>query len=132
MDNTGMNITPQVISMRDERAEHMELWRQGKRCTICGCGDYIPDRPYVQDKSEYPEGVPDDLMALPLCRVCLRESTGGLVGPCDKACFMIFPCLDPRQDPGAILTRKLREGSLGYTPVVTNTLEQARPTAIQM
>ena len=130
MADRDMCIVPQVISMRDERAKHMELWRQGKRCTICGKAESIPDRPYVQDKSEYPEGVPDDLMALPLCRVCLRVNTED-IGPCDKACFMIFPCL--AITPAMSLTRKLREGSMGFVKTVhTDTLEQAGPRTVVM
>ena len=132
MADRDMCIVPQVISMRDERAKHMELWRQGKRCTVCGSPDYIPGHEYVQDKSEYPEGIPDDLMALPLCRACLRESTEATdIGPCDKACFMIFPCL--AITPAMSLTRKLREGSMGFVKTVhTDTLEQAGPRAIVM
>ena len=102
------------------------------------CGDYIPDRRFVQDKSEYPEGVPDDLMALPLCRVCLRENTGGIVGPFENAFAMICPCFDPGQDPAGHLTRKLREcyalfsihGSTGESLAVTNTMEQAGPRLV--
>ena len=42
-------------------------------CILCGCGESGNARPFVQDNSEYPEGLPDAIMALPLCRVCLRK-----------------------------------------------------------
>ena len=110
----------------------MEARFQGRTCILCGCGESGNARPFVQDKSEYPEGIPDDLMALPLCRACLRESTEATdIGPCDKACFMIFPCL--AITPAMSLTRKLREGSMGFVQNIhTDTLEQAGPRAIVM
>ena len=55
----------------------MEARFQGRTCILCGCGESGNARPFVQDKSEYPEGIPDDLMALPLCRMCLRVKSQG-------------------------------------------------------
>ena len=135
-----MNVLPAVLDMRKEREQMRELWAQGKRCTICGNAESIHNRPYVQDKSEYPEGVPDDLMSLPLCRICLRQSTGET--PWDKTCYMICPCLalcDPRKrDPAGTLTRNLRTGYTSLSMygvasgggVVTDAVERAGPRTL--
>ena len=50
---------------------------QGCTCILCGCGESGNASPFVQDNSEYPEGLPDAIMALPLCRACLRKHTEG-------------------------------------------------------
>ena len=114
----------------------MEARFQGRTCILCGCGESGNARPFVQDKSEYPEGIPDDLMALPLCRVCLRLNTED-IGPCEKACFMIFPCLAVTPaDVLTCITTKLREVSHGqlsdWSVVVTDAMEQAGPRTAVM
>ena len=143
-----MNVLPAMLDMRKEREQMRELWAQGKRCTICGNAD-DHNRPFVQDKSEYPEGVADDLMSLPLCRICLQQSTGEL--PSDKRCHMCCPCLalcDPRKrDPAGTLTRNLRAGytslsmygianygagagGVAASGVVTDAVERAGPRTL--
>ena len=88
----------------------MEARFQGRTCILCGCGESGNARPFVQDKSEYPEGIPDDLMALPLCRVCLRVKSQGV--PCCVCC----PFTDPATSTGPeTLKIALREAAIFHS-----------------
>ena len=81
-------------------------------CILCGCGESGNARPFVQDNSEYPEGLPDAIMALPLCRACLRKHTDG--EPC---CVCLGDCKDPTTGGNATtLWRRLRVAAQSQVP----------------
>ena len=90
----------------------MEARFQGRTCILCGCGESGNARPFVQDNSEYPEGLPDAIMALPLCRACLRKHTEG--EPC---CVCLGDCKDPTTGGNATtLWRRLRLAAQSAVP----------------